>query len=364
MSEKVKREGKAEVSVRQRVPHLKLNVLGDVHPAAPASIRSAPYPKMWAACGFVGRVLWRGDVIGVAFALLYGSGVGAMYAHQYVIAFSLYFTAIVWLTAKTLTWDEAKRHHARGSVSLIIILSAMVVLGVSALWISHTSQQESAMSTRSKPAVTTFSTPRDAGPLLKPAPLAKAGALARREVPEHRRRPTPPKKAEPQTTIGHAKVEVPVQLSAVFQDPSSPSLIVSNPSDDVVENVLWAMVAFRTSDLAFFGFQTQSIGYIKAHSSSANYSIELDKMAKSTDGDAQIKEGDELTGSVSIDCPKCTVHTYVVHFIWRREGWYFEAPLQAGYVVPKDMSKEGRSAYIRELTGQEFYDKRIEIKPR
>jgi hypothetical protein len=155
----------------------------------------------------------------------------------------------------------------------------------------------------------------------------------------------------------------PVQLSAVFKNPSSLCVAVFNPSDEVAENVSWAMVAFRTSDLAFFGFQTQSIGYIKPHMESANYFMELATMPKNTDGDDQIKEGDELTGSVSIDCPKCTVRTYLVHVVWKREGWYFESPLQGGYVVPKEGSKEGRAKYIHEITGEQYVNQRIEVKP-
>ncbi len=155
----------------------------------------------------------------------------------------------------------------------------------------------------------------------------------------------------------------PVQLSAVFENPSSLSLAVFNPSDDVVEDVSWAMVAFRASDLSYFGFETEPIGYIKPHARSLNYAMNLETIRKSTDGDGQIKEGDELTGSVSIDRPKCTIRTYIVHLIWKRQGWYFEFPQQVGYVVPKDMSKEGRARYIRQLTDEQYANQRIEIKP-
>jgi hypothetical protein len=176
----------------------------------------------------------------------------------------------------------------------------------------------------------------------------------------------------PRVPESHGTTEVPppvtpsnklVQLSAVFKNPSSLSLVVFNPSDDVAENVSWAMVAFRTSDLAFFGFQTQSIGYIKPHMESANYFMELATMPKSTDGDGQIKEGDELTGSVSIDCPKCTIRTYLIHVVWKREGWYFESPLQGGYILPKDGSREGRARYIHETTGEQYVNQRIEVRP-
>jgi hypothetical protein len=185
--------------------------------------------------------------------------------------------------------------------------------------------------------------------------------------PSSTSKPKAPIKPKPQgATEAPPPVPLPnklVQLSAVFKNPSSLLLTAFNPSDDVVENVSWGMVAIRTSDLAYFGFATQSIGYIKPHMESANYFMELETIPKNTDGNGQIKEGDELTGSVSIDCPKCTIRTYIVHFVWKRGGWYFESPLKGGYIFPKDPSKEGRGKYIQELTGEQYANQRIEIRP-
>jgi hypothetical protein len=168
--------------------------------------------------------------------------------------------------------------------------------------------------------------------------------------------PTPREPANP------PQIETPVLLTAKFTDPASPSLSVYNPSADVVEDVLWDMVAFRTSDLCFFGFQTQKIDFIKPQSKSANMMMELATMPKNAEGcDGSIREGDELTGSVSIDCAHCSIQTYIVHLVWRKSGWYFESDMKAGYIVPKDMSNEGRQKYVQMLTSEQFASKRIEI---
>jgi|SRR5271157_692269 len=161
-----------------------------------------------------------------------------------------------------------------------------------------------------------------------------------------------------------APTESPIQLSARFYNPQSPDIVVSNLSDRVAEGVAWYMVAFRTSDFSYFGFATQSIGYVKAHSDSAYYVLDLPTIQKSSDGNGRIADGDELTGSISIDCPQCQVQTYIVHFVWGHSGWFFESPQKAGYIVPKDMSKDGRAKYIQLFTSGNFAKDRIEIGPK
>lgn len=173
------------------------------------------------------------------------------------------------------------------------------------------------------------------------------------------RKPIAPTPQEPSRP---APSESAVQLTAEFINPESLSIAVYNPSDDVIENVIWSMVAFRTSDLYLFSFATQSIGYIKPHSRSANYSMALDTIPRDTEeGNTQLREGDELTGSVSIDCPHCSVQTYIIHLIWKQSGWYYESPQKGGYIVPKDTSKPGREQYIELLTGPQFAPNRIPI---
>jgi hypothetical protein len=124
------------------------------------------------------------------------------------------------------------------------------------------------------------------------------------------------------------------------------------------------MVAFRTSDLSYFGFATQSVGYIKARSESARYSLDLPNIQKSSDGNGQIIDGDELTGSISVDCPQCDIQTYIVHFVWGHTAWFFESPKKAGYLVPKDMSKDGRMKYIQLLTNSMSAKDKTDMKPK
>jgi hypothetical protein len=246
----------------------------------------------------------------------------------------------LWPTKKWIGW-----------MSLIAAVVIALLWGFFAFRATHSTGKETSQAETSKPAPSSepgqpHPTPRDTNhPSSTPRPKAPIKSK--------------PDEAPPPVTLPKTLV----QLSAVFKNPSSLSLAVFNPSDDVAENVSWAMVAFRTSDLAFFGFATQSIGYVKPHMESANYFMELATMQKSTDGDGQIKEGDELTGSVSIDCPRCTIRAYIVHVVWKREGWYFESPVQGGYVVPKEGTKEGRAKYIQELTGEGYANQRIAIKP-
>jgi hypothetical protein len=158
--------------------------------------------------------------------------------------------------------------------------------------------------------------------------------------------------------------ESPIQLSATFYDAQSPSLVISNSSERIADGVIWGVIALRTSDLSYFGFATQSIGYIKPRSESASYLLDLPRIQKVSDGNGQIADGDELTGSIFIDCPQCEIQTYIVHFVWGHAGWFFESPRKAGYIVPKDMSKDGRAKYIRLFTGDTFAKDRIEIKPK
>lgn len=168
---------------------------------------------------------------------------------------------------------------------------------------------------------------------------------------------------KPPANSSNQPSESPIHLSAAFSDPQSPVIVVSNLSDGVAEGVIWSMVAIRSSDLNYFGFATQTIGFIKPHSQTARYSLDLPTIPKSSDGNGQIADGDELTGSISIDCPRCEIQTYVVHFVWGHSGWFFESKQKAGYLVPKDMSKDGRARYVQLFTGDAFANDRIEIKP-
>ena len=207
-------------------------------------------------------------------------------------------------------------------------------------------------------------------PAASPTPAQIPPSTPKPKIPiapnEPKLRPKPEVFSTPQEPAKPTQPSNPVMLTAGFINPTLPSLFAYNPSTDVVQGVLWEMVAIRTSDLCFFGFQTRDMGFIKPQSKSANYSMELATMPKSIEAgcDGSIKEGDELTGSVSIDCPQCSVQTYIIHLVWKQSGWYFESDLKGGYIVPKDMkSKEARQKYVQLLTSGQFTSKRSEIMP-
>jgi hypothetical protein len=174
-----------------------------------------------------------------------------------------------------------------------------------------------------------------------------------------------PQSPTPQESPKPTQPVAPVMLTAEFINPQAPSIIIYNPSGDVVEHVNWAMVVFRTLDLSFYSFTTQTIDYIKTNSQSANYFMDLATMPKNIEGGDghPLTDGEELTGSVSIDCPRCSINTYVIHLVWKRSGWYFESESKGAYLLPRDMSTSGRKAYIELLTSDQFASKRIEIKP-
>lgn len=86
---------------------------------------------------FFAKGLWRWEVVAIGSPLIYGFGVGAMYADDYVVGAVLYFLGIARLSAKFLTWEETKRHPQRMSVYLLVIIFAIGLFGGSLLWVTH-----------------------------------------------------------------------------------------------------------------------------------------------------------------------------------------------------------------------------------
>ena len=58
-----------------------------------------------------------------------------MYGEQYILAACLYFISIVWLAAKLLVWEETKTHDKRLGISIVTILLATLVFGLSIVWV-------------------------------------------------------------------------------------------------------------------------------------------------------------------------------------------------------------------------------------
>lgn len=165
----------------------------------------------------------------------------------------------------------------------------------------------------------------------------------------------PPKKQRISTAAATPKPSdvQPIQLSALFANPKSPTVMVENQSDRVADKITWEAVLYRESDMTLLSFATQDIGYVKAHSRGANYSIDLPNIQKLTigGGSPQIAIGDVFTGSISFDCADCKGVTYIVHLIWGSSGWTYEVPnLGARLAVTKDQSFEGKQRWVQALT--------------
>jgi hypothetical protein len=90
------------------------------------------------AIQFISEALWRWEVVGVGSTLIYGFAVGAMYAEDYIVAASLYFLGVTWLTAKILAWEETTNHPQGHVISAVVLVLAVAILAASLLWIQHT----------------------------------------------------------------------------------------------------------------------------------------------------------------------------------------------------------------------------------
>ena len=140
-----------------------------------------------------------------------------------------------------------------------------------------------------------------------------------------------------------------ISLTVLISSPSDPAITVENPSDAVVDGVRWELVMFRTSDQAFFSYVTQHIGYVKPHSKSARYTMQLNSLPHAPGG-GQLIDGDKLIGTLSVDCPICKGNTLIVSFVWGSSGWFFEMPEGNGkLLLPKDMSQGGIEQFIDSL---------------
>lgn len=267
-------------------------------------------------------------------------------------------------------WDEVLRLAPkwRSTVSVIAILVVLFSVWQADRWVARKAEQNA--------SATTLQAATDSRAAGSRNVKAKAtDSVSITEDMSHRKhdnvtatKKSTPKESNSPKSAGRSDLPKQTQqnavlLAATFTGPTQPSIAIYNPSEEVVENVLWEMVAFRASDLCMFSFATQAIGFIKAESSSANYAMQLATIPKITEPPGCVlKPGDELTGSVSIDCAHCSSHAYIIHLVWGQSGWYFESPIKGGLALPKNMSNDGRLQYIQTLTGEQFAAERAEIR--
>lgn len=305
------------------------------------------------------RVILRMDVLGWTIPALWAIGGLVLFFDQFGLA-AICFGASGALILARIIVHALRYTGACWSRVIFAVVVGGVVAGLTIWAVIGTVRYGWAKQAQFSQQPQQFQAPRMTPKIQEPSSLPLPEADNQPKAPKVRAKPNvSPTPQEPATPTTSQSL---VMLTAGFVDPTSPALFAYNPSDNVVEGILWQMVAVRTSDLCLFSFATKEVGFIKPRSKSANYAMELATLPKGTDGcDGVLKNGDELTGSVSIDCPRCSIQTYIIHLVWQHSGWYYESDLKAGIIVPKDMSNEGRQKYVQILTSEQFASKRIEI---
>jgi hypothetical protein len=87
------------------------------------------------------------------------------------------------------------------------------------------------------------------------------------------------------------RTEEPIRLSATIGDLTNLWLQVENHSDRIAKGVIYEVMLFRESDLAFFSFATTDIGYLKAFSKGPSEILGLETAQRLPTNDPPIKKG-------------------------------------------------------------------------
>ena len=159
-------------------------------------------------------------------------------------------------------------------------------------------------------------------------------------------------------TIGENHIQFPelpsgnhayIELAVSIVDPSAPGMLIENKSDNVAEGIIWSLVMCRASDRIFLAYASQAAGYVKARSKNLPLLIEPNKLPHLPIG-VNIADGDNLVGSLSVDCPLCKGVTLIVSFVWGSSGWYYEFPEGNGKTfLPRNPRPDGIPQYIEML---------------
>jgi hypothetical protein len=138
----------------------------------------------------------------------------------------------------------------------------------------------------------------------------------------------------------------PIDIAADIFYPKCPAISLRNLSDRVATGLTWEMTLFRTNDLSITSLPTQPIGFLKSHSEDLPSSMFPQIYCRS---DGPLKNGDDLIGSLFVDCPECgRGTTYIVHLVWGQSGWYVHVkPPQGGMIIPLKLNKPILDAYIQ-----------------
>ena len=138
--------------------------LENVMPPAPAKPKSVPekwYKRIagrflslcssfWDSTLYIAQAIWTWPAIGTVSVFLYGYGIDAMYGNDFITATLCYFVAVVFLTAKALTWKKISRRDDRRVAGTVIVVVAAAVLGFS-LYMVHRRSVSAAAMEKSKP---------------------------------------------------------------------------------------------------------------------------------------------------------------------------------------------------------------------
>jgi hypothetical protein len=152
----------------------------------------------------------------------------------------------------------------------------------------------------------------------------------------------------------------PTVLSVSLIQPVEPAIVVENLSDNVANEVTWEFVAFRTADLTFFTFPTRPLGFIKAHGKNTPNALQLDILPyPRTPGASGLNNGDNLVGTLLVDCPTCRGNTLIVNLVWRSGGWFYDDPDSHGLLVPKDMTANSIRGYLEYLNTVKAEDRKV-----
>ena len=128
----------------------------------------------------------------------------------------------------------------------------------------------------------------------------------------------------------------------------SPAFSIVNESDPIARNIRWGIVLWNTEmpeRLTTIPIFTYPIDWVKGHEATGRVTIW-------TPEPPELKTGDKLIGTSSVDCPDCIRRSYVLCVTWGVSAWYGETGKEwkGKLVMPVDgVSRAGREAYFKQV---------------
>lgn len=200
-------------------------------------------------------------------------------------------------------------------------------------------------------------------PLANPSP--RGGVPQENPPPVHRPKKSSGSQIEPKST---PEAVPPAQSSAPdvvlrFVYPEDPALLIVNLSDSVARDMKWEVILWN-KDLPDrndpLPIPVATFDWLKPHTAGGPQDLFDGPLVKPL-----LKNGDQLFGCASIDCPTCIrARTYFVFITYGEGGWFAEVPdpKNEGLLVPKSFSKPDRDAYFSFIENIS-QNERMRIKP-